>query len=184
MLVTVPPQSEEKDYGWVLPGTRFLHPGGLKVRAVRRFVEKPVDSQLTEIAEGEGQWNTLVCIAHVQTLWEAGRQCIPEVVWPLEKISCGIGTSSEHQILMNLYRTMPTRNFSSDLLSLIPQQLNMMELSGVYWSDWGRAERIQETMAFMGGSESSLKSGEGHSVPGVEPGKVDRFGERLMAVSG
>jgi hypothetical protein len=125
-----------------------------------------------------------VLIANVQTLWEAGRQCIPEVVVPLEKHAGGIGTSSEQQILMNLYRTMPTRNFSSDLLSLIPQQLNMMELTGVYWSDWGRPERIQETMAFMGGNVPSGKSGEQNQVSWMGSQQVKMFRERLTSVSG
>jgi len=183
VLVTVPPQSREKDYGWVIPGALFPHHGGCRVREVRRFVEKPQDSQLAEISLEGGQWNTLVVIANVQTLWEAGRQCIPEVVLPLEKHAGGIGTSSERQILMNLYRTMPTRNFSSDLLSLIPQQLTMMELTGVYWSDWGRAERIQETMAFMGRSvPSGVGVGENSfSCVGLQQDTL--FHERLKPVS-
>jgi len=85
-------------------------------------VEKPLGSQLEAIALSGGQWNTMVLIANVQTLWEAGRQCIPEVVRSLETHAGGIGTSSEQQRLLHLYLTMPTRNFSSDLLSLLPQQ--------------------------------------------------------------
>lgn len=159
VLLTVPPQSREQDYGWVIPGGLLPHPGGVQVREVRRFVEKPLSSQLEDIARSGGQWNTLVLIANVQTLWEAGRQCIPEVVMPLEAHSGGIGTSREHQRLLNLYRAMPTRNFSSDLLSLIPQQLHMMELTGVYWSDWGRPERIHETIAVMGQGDLSGTNG-------------------------
>jgi hypothetical protein len=146
-------------------------------------VEKPHDSQLAEIAQEGGQWNTLVVIANVHTLWEAGRQCIPEVVMPLEKHAGGIGTSSEYQMLSNLYRTMPTRDFSSDLLSLIPQQLSMMELTGVYWSDWGRPERIRETLALMGRSLSSGVSGvrDAFSCGGAKQEKLCH--DRLKVVS-
>ena len=165
VLLTVPPQSREQDYGWVIPGSRLRHPGGIRVREVRRFVEKPQGAQLEDIALSGGQWNTLVLIANVQTLWEAGRQCIPEVVLPLEEHAGGIGTSSEHQQLLHLYRTMPTRNFSSDLLSLIPQQLHMMDLTGVCWSDWGRPERIQETIACM--RQGELFGVNSESVGGV-----------------
>lgn len=165
VLLTVPPQSHEQDYGWVIPGSRLPHPRGVQVRDVRRFVEKPQGAQLEDIARSGGQWNTLVLIANVQTLWEAGRQCIPEVVIPLEEHAGGIGTSSEHQQLLHLYRTMPTRNFSSDLLSLIPQQLHMMDLTGVCWSDWGRPERIQETIACM-------KQGELFGVDSESVGRV------------
>ena len=92
VLLTVPPQSREEDYGWVIPGGRLSHSGKSQIREVRRFVEKPQKSQLESIARSGGQWNTLVLIANVQTLWEAGRQCIPEVVLPLEQHSSGIGT--------------------------------------------------------------------------------------------
>lgn len=183
VLLTVPPQSREKDYGWVIPGALFPRHGGGQAREVRRFVEKPHNSQLAEISLDGGQWNTLVVIANVQTLWEAGRQCIPEVVVPLEKHAGGIGTSSEHLILNNLYRTMPTRNFSSDLLSLIPQQLIMMELTGVYWSDWGRPERIQETMAFMGRTVPSGRGGAEGSFSCVGPQREKAVHERFKPVS-
>ena len=184
VLLTVPPQSQEQDYGWVLPGALVPHPGGVQVREVRRFVEKPQDSQLEEIALGGGQWNTLILIANIQTLWEAGRQCIPEVVMPIETHGNGIGTSHERQILMNLYRTMPTRNFSSDLLSLIPQQLTMMELTGVYWSDWGRPERIRETMAFMGRNVPFGKGGAEESISCPGPDRVTMLRKNLEVVSG
>ncbi len=108
---------------------------------------------------------------------------IPEVVMPLERHAGGIGTSSEHLILNNLYRTMPTRNFFSDLLSLIPQQLTMMELTGVYWSDWGRPERIQETMGYVGQSVPSGVCGRQDSFLRVGPQKGKLFHERLKPVS-
>lgn len=183
VLLTVPPQSQEQDYGWVIPGGYLSHPGGVQAREVRRFVEKPLASELEDIALNGGQWNTLVLIANVQTLWEAGRQCIPEVVMPLEQHPGGIGTSSEHQRLLHLYRTMPTRNFSRDLLSLIPQQLTMMELTGVYWSDWGRPERVQETMALMGRNGASGKNGKENSISAPGPEQVKMFREGLTVVS-
>jgi mannose-1-phosphate guanylyltransferase len=184
VLLTVPPQSQEQDYGWVIPGDRLPNSGGSQVREVRRFVEKPQRGQLEDIALSGGQWNTLVLIANVQTLWEAGRQCIPEVVMPLEEHAGGIGTSSEHQRLLHLYRTMPTRNFSSDLLSLIPQQLHMMDLTGVYWSDWGRPERIQETIAYMRRHELSEAKGQSARQTWMKDRQHKTIQEELTVVPG
>lgn len=147
-------------------------------------MEKPLGSQLGDIALSGGQWNALVLIANVQTLWEAGRQCIPEVVMPLEQPAGGIGTSSEQQRLLHLYRTMPTRNFSSDLLTLIPQQLHMMELTGVYWSDWGRPERIHETVAFMGRRDPSGTNGESADPAWIGSRLTDTVQEGLTVVIG
>lgn len=179
VVLTVPPQSREQDYGWVIPGERLPHPGGFQFREVRRFVEKPMGSQLEDIILKGGQWNTLVLIANVQTLWEAGRQCIPEVMMPLEEHAGSIGTSNEQQRLLHLYRTMPSRNFSSDVLSLIPQQLHMVELTGVYWSDWGRPERIQETITCMRQRESFGVNGELPSHAWMESRQNKAFQEEL-----
>ncbi len=41
---------------------------------------------------------------------------------------------------------MPAKNFSSDLLQRVPEQLAVVELTGVLWSDWGKPERIAETL--------------------------------------
>ena len=38
------------------------------------------------------------------------------------------------------------KNFSSDLLQHVPAQLAVVELTGVLWSDWGKPERIAETL--------------------------------------
>jgi mannose-1-phosphate guanylyltransferase len=41
---------------------------------------------------------------------------------------------------------MPAKNFSTDLLQRVPEQLAVVELTGVLWSDWGKPERIAETL--------------------------------------
>jgi hypothetical protein len=41
-------------------------------------------------------------------------------------------------------------NFSSDVLQKVPERLGMIELEEVLWSDWGRPERIMETLDVMG----------------------------------
>ena len=49
-------------------------------------------------------------------------------------------------MLNSIYEAMPKKNFSSDLLQRVPQHVAMMELTGVLWSDWGKLERIVETL--------------------------------------
>jgi hypothetical protein len=45
---------------------------------------------------------------------------------------------------------MPMLNFSSEVLQKIPEHLGVMELEEVLWSDWGRPERIIETLEMLG----------------------------------
>lgn len=63
-----------------------------------------------------------------------------------ERLSQAIGGPEEGRVLETIYRDMPVRNFSSDLLQRVPEQLAVVELTGVLWSDWGKAERIAETL--------------------------------------
>lgn len=45
---------------------------------------------------------------------------------------------------------MPAYNFSSHLLQRLPNRVAVMELTGVLWSDWGKLERIAETIRRIG----------------------------------
>jgi hypothetical protein len=59
-------------------------------------------------------------------------------------------TKHEQQTLHLLYRHMPSMDFSSDLLQQVPERLGIIELEEVLWSDWGRPERIRETLEILG----------------------------------
>jgi len=49
-----------------------------------------------------------------------------------------------------VYQAMPARDFSSDVLQKVPDQLAVIELNNVIWSDWGKADRIVETLRRIG----------------------------------
>ena len=53
-------------------------------------------------------------------------------------------------MLAAAYRKMPVYNFSSHLLQRLPDQVAVMELTGVLWSDWGKPERIADTIRRIG----------------------------------
>ena len=41
---------------------------------------------------------------------------------------------------------IPSVNFSTAILSRRPDRLLVLPVRNVYWSDWGRSERILETL--------------------------------------
>jgi hypothetical protein len=73
------------------------------------------------------------------------RQCVPDMMPLFERLSQAIGGPEEGRALEAIYRNMPAKNFSSDLLQRVPEKLAVVELTGVLWSDWGKTERITET---------------------------------------
>ncbi len=149
-LLGVLPDRLEPEYGWIHPGPCVSCVGGLEIRATEAFREKPgVEMCRTAMASG-ALWNTLVMAARAATLWEMGWQCFPEMMMLFEWYREAIGTSEEAQVLEKIYAAMPSRNFSSELLERLPGRVTVMELGGVLWSDWGRPERILETIQRIG----------------------------------
>ena len=85
-------------------------------------------------------------VAKVDTLWSMGKKVLPSMVRLFETFQPAIGSPSECQVLEGLYERMPARNFSMDMLEQLPNRVAALEVNGVTWSDWGRAERIAENL--------------------------------------
>lgn len=88
----------------------------------------------------------MVMTAKIDTLWQLGRQCFPELVERFERLGQAIGTPEEARVIEMIYHNMPARNFSSDLLQQVPDRVAVTELTDTLWSDWGRPERIVEAL--------------------------------------
>lgn len=150
VLLGVAPDRPEPDYGWVRPGSDLGQLRGQSVRSVLKFVEKPpLDEAETLMAEG-GLWNTMIVAAKVEALWQLGRQHFPEIMVLFERLERAIGTPNEEKVMLEIYREMPVRNFSSGLLASAADKVSVIELTDVLWSDWGNAERIAETLRLIG----------------------------------
>lgn len=147
LLLGVMPDRLELDYGWILPGASV--PVGAMdatVQTVRAFLEKPSAAQADAALTRGALWNTFVMVSKVSTLWELGRQCFPDLIPLFERLEHALDTSEEGRVLNSIYEAMPTKNFSSDLLQRVPECVAVMELTGMLWSDWGKPERIAETL--------------------------------------
>jgi mannose-1-phosphate guanylyltransferase len=68
----------------------------------------------------------------------------------LEKFSASIGNGDEESNLEALYQELSGHDFSSELLEVFPHKIAVVELNGVLWSDWGRSERIIESLETIG----------------------------------
>jgi mannose-1-phosphate guanylyltransferase len=150
LLLGVRPTHLELDYGWVNVGKILERNEDSCVRLVDSFIEKPSPIEAVQAMSNGALWNTLVIVAKVDTLWRLGWQCIPVIMERFERLGQTIDTVHERQILHQLYRYMPFMNFSTDLLQKVPERLGIIELEEVLWSDWGRPERIIETLEVLG----------------------------------
>lgn len=150
VLLGVRPDGPEPDYGWIFRGRELIDLEGRGVHAVRSFLEKPSAEDARAAREQGALWNTMIMAARVETLWRLGWRYLPQIMFRFESYVEAIGTKVEDAALTSIYADMPNRNFSSDLLQRARSEVAAIELEGVVWSDWGRAERIVETLARLG----------------------------------
>ncbi len=150
VLLGVAPNRLDPEYGWIWPKRALKFPHQTTVHTVERFQEKPAEEQARAAMASGALWNTLVFAAKVETIWGLGRRYIPEVMPFFEQLGDAIGLAVEPAMMELIYRTMPVRNFSSDLLARATDQIATVELKGVTWSDWGKPKRIADTVERLG----------------------------------
>jgi hypothetical protein len=92
----------------------------------------------------------MIIAVKARTLWQLGYGIYPEILNGFEKLRNVIGTHRESSVLNAIYEAMPARNFSADLLARASRHVAVMPTGGIIWSDWGRMERIVETLCRVG----------------------------------
>ena len=147
LLFGVQPDRLEVEYGWILRGVPV--PVGTldaPVHTVRAFLEKPSAAQADAALSAGALWNTFVMVSKVSTLWALGAKYFPDIIGLFKQLEQTIGSTQEGRVLDAIYQSMPRKNFSSDFLQRTPESVAVMELTGVLWCDWGKPERIMDTL--------------------------------------
>jgi mannose-1-phosphate guanylyltransferase len=145
------PNSPQKGYGWIEKGD-LLHSevehhaegmGEKRAYRIRKFWEKP-DEELTQYLHTRGcLWNTMTLIGTAATFIRLFKECTPEIFSSFQRIWNDIGTFREAETTYEVFRTLPSVNFSQAILERVPHRLCVLPVNGVYWSDWGDENRIR-----------------------------------------
>ncbi len=146
VLLGVKPDSPQLEYGWIEPGEVALEENGYISQRVCSFHEKPGLSDGHAFFNKGYLWNTLVFIAKAATLYEMARAVAPQMVAHFDLLSFNLGMVEEQAILHGMYARMKSMNISRDLFQKSPDRLLVVPVEEVGWSDWGREERILETL--------------------------------------
>ena len=150
IVLGVPPDRLELDYGWIVPGENIDGSDRFRTRSVEAFLSRPSVAQADAALAGGALWNTSVIAATAETLWRMGWRCFPDLMPRFERLSGSIGTSKEAQILDEIYHDIPAHDLVSELLQRVPHHAAVMEIQGVLWSDWGRPLRIVDSLRRIG----------------------------------
>jgi mannose-1-phosphate guanylyltransferase len=146
VLFGAEPDEIELEYGYVLPGATVESPHLRPLHEAAFFVEKPSPAVASSAIYRHALWSTFVMTGRVDAFWEAGRDCVPDVVARFDRLVEAIDTPDEDVVLRAIYLDMPVVSFSRAVLERIVARCLLARLDGVEWSDWGRAERIEATL--------------------------------------
>lgn len=149
VLLGAPADDLELDYGWITPGQTLCSVAGRPICAVDAFIEKPDPERARAMRRTGGLWNTFIFVAKAKALWASAQASVDDLIPYFEWFRAVIGTTDELDVLDDIYSTMPTRNFSRDVLEPLAKQTAVMALWDVMWSDWGRPERIMDTLSAL-----------------------------------
>lgn len=146
ILLGVEPTDAESDYGWIQPGFSANEDERSSIRPISRFIEKPPRELAWALMENGWLWNTMVMVARAHSLWERVQALAPELAAFFSTLRRTIGTSWEDRVLEEVYGMIPPVNFSTAILSRRPDHVLVLPVRNVYWSDWGRGERVLESL--------------------------------------
>jgi mannose-1-phosphate guanylyltransferase len=145
VVIGARPSEPDPELGYLALGAAL--PEIPRVHTVVAFVEKPPESRALELQRAGALWNTMVTCGSVSALWDLGRAACPDLLEMLDSLIPLIGTPDEGDAIDYIYRVTPPISFSRDMLEHAPSRLVALALDGIEWSDWGRSDRIEATIA-------------------------------------
>lgn len=149
-LLGITPTGPETEYGWIEPQRSILGSAPRAITRVKRFWEKPDANLASALMESGCLWNSFVMIGRIDALLKMTRNALPKLYSEFSKISSTFEASEEPRTLSELYSKIPESNFSHQVLANRPQDLTVLKVGDVGWSDLGEPARVLSTLARMG----------------------------------
>ena len=150
LLLGIEPDRPEVEYGWIEPTTSILDEFPGTIRRVHRFWEKPSANAARTFMDQGFLWNSFVMVGRVDAFLLAIKRAVPTLYESFEAVIPALGTDREHEAVRDLYAQVDPSNFSRDVLSTRPNDLSVMPVKNVGWSDWGNPSRVLSTLARIG----------------------------------
>ena len=149
-LLGITPAGPEKEYGWIEPQKSLLGSMVRSITRVRRFWEKPSATLAATLMKRGCLWNSFVMVGRVDAFLRMTRVALPALHASFSKLGPTFETEAELKALSELYSTIEDLNFSNEVLAVRPQDLAVMRVGDVGWSDLGEPSRVLTTLAHLG----------------------------------
>ncbi len=149
-LLGIKPETPEVEYGWIEPDSSVFGQLPRSISRVRKFWEKPSALVARGLMEQGCLWNSFVMVGRVDAFLKMTQRALPALFDLFSAIAPTFSTASESIALTELYSSIPSSNFSQEVLALRPDDLTVMQVSEVGWSDLGEPKRVFSTLQQIG----------------------------------
>ena len=149
-LLGITPTGPETEYGWIEPQPAILASAPRSITRVNRFWEKPNARLAIELMERGCLWNSFVMVGRVEALLKMTRTALPELFNQFLQLSSAFETADERPASRALYSNIDESNFSHEVLANRPEDLTVLRVGDVGWSDLGEPARVLSTLARLG----------------------------------
>ena len=149
-LLGITPTAPETEYGWIEPQPSILSHAEKSITRVSKFWEKPELNLAITLMERGCLWNSFVMVGRLDALLKMTRAALPEMYSAFSTIVPQFETASEYEAAVELYAQIQDTNFSHQVLANRAEDLMVMRVGDVGWSDLGEPRRVLSTLAHLG----------------------------------
>lgn len=149
-LLGITPSNPETEYGWIEPQQSILGTMPLSITRVNRFWEKPNSDSARKLMDNGCLWNSFVMVGRVDALLKMTRRALPKMYSQFARIMSTFETTTERKALHELYAKIQESNFSHEVLAARAEDLTVMRVDDVGWSDLGEPARVLSTLGRIG----------------------------------
>jgi mannose-1-phosphate guanylyltransferase len=150
LLLGITPTAPETEYGWIEPQPSILASAQKSITRVKRFWEKPSANAASMLMERGCLWNSFVMVGRVDALLQMTRAALPRMYASFAAITRAFKTPAEPKAVAEVYSHIEEANFSHQVLAVRPEDLMVMRVGDVGWSDLGEPNRVLSTLARIG----------------------------------
>ena len=150
ILLGIPPESPEVEYGWIEAGIPLGTPTQDCICRVSRFWEKPSSSLASSLIERGCLWNSFIMVGYIHAFLNLFRHALPRLVEAFESVRSSFATAAEGAALCALYSCIRATSFSQRVLSVQQNGLAVLRATGLVWSDLGEPSRVRSVLERKG----------------------------------
>jgi mannose-1-phosphate guanylyltransferase len=146
LLLGADAERPETEYGWIEPAARVPNPSPVETYRVHRFWEKPGFQTAKRLLARGCLWNTFVTVGQARAFRDLVRQAVPGFFDRFLSLTQRRSANAEESVSQAIYTSLPSVDFSGDVLAARPDRLAVVRLSHSGWTDLGHPRRVQAVL--------------------------------------